>query len=52
MINSKLFFDLIPFEIGIIILAGIVMMILMTIKDIKEKNKLCQKCQNEIKNHK
>ena len=57
--SDKVFFDLIPYEIGILILAGFVMMILLTIKDVilltikdvKEKNKICQKCQNEIKNH-
>ena len=49
MNNEKIFFDLIPYEIGIIILAGFVMMILITIRDIKEKNKICQKCQNEIR---
>jgi prolipoprotein diacylglyceryltransferase len=52
MNKESVFFDLIPYEVGIIILAGFVMMVLLTIKNIKDKNKICQRCQNEIENHK
>ena len=49
--TSTVFFNLVPFEVGIIILAGFVMWILQIIGDIRKKNKLCQRCQVEIKNH-
>ena len=48
MIVNNYFFDIIPFEVGIIILAGIVMCIVSVINDIREKNKLCKNCQKEI----
>ncbi len=51
MTTNTIFFNLVPFEVGIIILAGFVMILIQVIGDIKKKNKLCQKCQVEINDH-
>lgn len=48
MIVNNYFFGIIPFEVGIIVLAGIVMCIVSVINNIREKNKLCKSCQKEI----
>ena len=52
MIANNYFFGIIPFEVGIIILAGIVLMIMSYVKDFREKNRICENCQNQIVKHK